>query len=189
MRKIFFLFLSFLCLASCYKYSNSFFESNEKWDQAIDYLGDGKYVQSVMLDKKIAWGTLAKQGKTKAEILDFLGYSLEGGIIYFIVDSREYDGKLPDNVVAEIQQFRKDWKDGKYIMSGRKLNDVWLVYGENEQDMMTLNGYYKGKGWYLYTLENNKDKFIDTADKLEDVVLGKYIQSLVDRTIKRPIKL
>ena len=175
-----------MLMVSCYDYKNSYWKSDHTYDLGVDYFGNGVDVHNVLCVRdRLTIETISKPGKTVGQLRDFFGFMLNGAALYLVVDTRFPEGSgssLADDTMNEILKFKKDLNDGVYMRYERVVYPVWVVYCNNQEDGMKLNGYYEGAGWYVYT-NGDKEKFYTNASDLKDVDMQKYIQVLVPRVM------
>ena len=173
-----------MLMVSCYDYKNSYWKSDHTYDLGVDYFGNGVDVHNVLCVRdRLTIETISKPGKTVGQLRDFFGFMLNGAALYLVVDTRLPEGSggsLADDTMNEILKFKKDLNDGVYMRYERVVYPVWVVYCNNREDGMKLNGYYEGAGWYIYT-NGDKEKFYTNSSDLKDVDMQKYIQVLVPR--------
>ena len=175
-----FVVIAFVTMLSSCVYHYNF--SGLKADAAIDMFGDGVYMEKILHEEKeVVLNSLALQGKSKSEIKNFVGYTMTGGIIYFYIDTRTLASGLTDEMIAEVKNFQKEWLAGEYTMYDRKTAPIWLVYGEDEEDMLAINGYYRGKGWHIFQLGDEEKRYFDSEEDLAKVDFFQYIPLFVYR--------
>lgn len=180
MKKIILYIIPLLLLASSCICKYNF--GQEKADCVIDFFGDAVTVKKVMHQQKhLVIRELARPGKTNDDIRDFVGFTMNGGIVYVYIDTREILDGFTDNMIAELNAFKKEWLNGDYEMYDRKTCPIWVVYGDNEELMLKLCGYYKGAGWHIFQLGDESKQYFDDNKDLKDVNFFKYLDNFVNR--------
>lgn len=176
MRKIFYILGSIVLvvLSGCIIRN----KAHQHNDLSMDFFGDGVYVNEVLcIEDEISFGTIAKPGKSKEQIQDFIGFILPKGILYIVVDTRELEGGYTQERIEEINLFKKEWAEGEYERYERFVYPFWMVYGDNEHEklMIELNGYYEGAGWYIYVPGDANKQFFAPVSSLEEVNIFDFL--------------